>query len=522
MAYWERCRLLYEGGKSLLENDAVMRVLMPQHPAEPDGQYSTRRKMAYYENIAGSVLDYMAAGLSQDAVRVEVDTDGEGGKDATAAPAFYQDFARNTAPIPGRVCTLPELVKELVQGVFLYRRTWCAVDMPDSGGVEFPNLAAQEASGTLRAHAFSVRPQCVVDWEEDESATGELAWALQLSVIARRRTLFDSRNMVVWRYTLHTAKDRQVFEFEFDSTNQKAPDDSKPPTRIHPPKPHSFGRVPLLRFEPPQEARGLHAMAVIEPLARRHLEASNAKAYAEMRVLFCPRTVFLARRPLDPEDEQENEHAADPNRAEAQVYATSSIVMHDEKDRVEYPSPPTEVFKTAAENVQALKDAIHGATHQMALNVKQTSTVMGRSGESKEADRQSTSVVLAAIGEMVRTWLATELYPLLAAGRGDKPIKWVAKGLEDFQPGTADDLVAMAMNLATLPIESPTFQTAWKRRVAQVVLEDLGEEVSAEMLKTIEGELQGTEAHRQEAEEAVRDQTINPPEEDGPPAGGGA
>ena len=452
-AYLERCRLLYEGGDSLLGNKRVMKELLPQHPAEPEGQYKIRRRMAYYENVVAEVLDFICSSLSQDPLRMAAKPE---------APPFYDGFMDDTSPPAGKVCQLNNLVKQLVQGLLLYRCQWLRVDMPRPGS--YPSLAHQEADGALRAYCVLLSPEHVQDWEFSEDGSGQLERVLLHDTVCRWGGLGAGRNLVIERYTLIDAAQSQVFEFAYDRGKQEGPNDSAEP-RTLPAEPHGFGVVPVLRFEPPQEAQGLYAMALLEPLARRHLEAVNAKAYAEARVLFTPRTVFLD--PGMPSQIQEGLSGAAESgeRATEQPHGTASVVQMragvGTGDKVEYPAPPTDAFKYAAESCDALVEAMHRVVHQMALNVKSSAAALQRSGESKAQDKVASNVVLGALGEIARSFIATELYPMLARGRdpdnagGEQDIEWSALGLERFDQSGLPERLADASQWVLLGIQSP-------------------------------------------------------------------
>lgn len=468
--YWRLCRLLAEGGNALLTDDAAMARLLPQHDAEPAAQYKVRRGMAYYENIVATVLNSICSGLSIDPVRVE----------AEGAPDYYEDFAEDVSPLGGRVCSLGDLVKQLVHMVMLYRRAWLRVDMPPP--TDYRNLAQQEASGALRAYVVPLAPEYVIDWEERDDGTGELAWALCRDEYRVRADVLSPGNIRTVRFMAYDAERVRVWEFDYDANKERSPKPKATPDREIETA-HPFGRVPMLRFEPAQESGGLYAMAALEPLARAHFQAANALAYAEARVLFTPRTTFLdGGTPLDPFNAALAGEAASADRATSQPHGTATVVQMragvGAGDRVEYPAPPTSSFTHAAETCASLVEAMHRVVHQMALSTQSTTTALGRSGESKAADQAASDVVLAAFGEMVRTFLTTELYPMLARGRdpanqgGEQGLEWAAKGIEKFSTSSGADALAEGLNWNAMGVRSATAHAKFMDRTFRAVFGD--------------------------------------------------
>lgn len=481
---WKMQRALYVGGRFMLLDGVLMGQLLPQHPAEPDGQYRIRRKMAYYENVVGSVVDYLAGSLSQDPLRVE-------GSEDTTVPDYYDAFADDTSGPGGKTCTLAELVKDCVQGVLLHRRQWLRIDMPPSSG-EHRNLGQQETAGELRAYAMTLEPETVVEWEYAADGA-ELSWVMLCSRFSRREALESSRTIVTERYTLISAEASQTYDFVFDSAKTLKPKDDAQPV-IGPLMPHSFGKVPILCMEPPGSARGLHALAMLEPLARRHVEAINALAYAEARVLFTPRTVFLD--PGSPVMGELPSEAEAADRAITQAHGTAAVVQMKAApgggDSVGYPGPDPSAFAHARASCDALVEAMHRCLQQMALTVKASASALQRSGDSKAQDRAASEIILGALGEMIRTFVATELYPMLARGRdpqnagGEQDIEWSALGLEKFDSASFADKLAEATQWALLEIPSPRAQTL---HLMDLIRSHFGDRISEDDYVTIEREL---------------------------------
>jgi len=478
--YWKLCRLLADGGNALLTDDEAMARILPQHEAEPSTQYKVRRGMAYYENIVATVLNSICAGLGIDPIRVEAD----------GAPSYYDEFAEDVSPLGGRVCSLGDLVKQLVHMVMLYRRAWLRVDMPPA--TDYGNLAQQEASGALRAYVVPLAPEYVTDWEETQDGTGELAWALCREEFCVRADVLASTSTRTVRFLAYDREQIRAWEFDYDSTKAKAPKPEATPDRTWE-MAHPFQRVPMLRFEPAQQSGGLYAMAALEPLARAHFQASNALAYAEARVLFTPRTTFLdGGSPVDPFNAALSGEAASSDRAVAQPHGTANVVQMragaGAGDRVEYPAPPTGSFTHAAESCASLVEAMHRVVHQMALSTQSTTAALGRSGESKMADRTASEVVLAAFGEMVRTFLSTELYPMLARGRdpanqgGEQDIEWNAKGIAKFSTSSGGEALADGLNWNALGVRSATAHAKFMDRTFRAVFTDQATEAEYEQM----------------------------------------
>jgi hypothetical protein len=462
--YWRRCFALYAGGKTLLGDRALMKDVFPPHLHEEDFVYQERVKRAYYIPYPGEIIDSIVACLFGEQLTV------------TAEPAphpFYADFLADVSPPGGKTTTINELLKEQVTQALCKKRTWTMVDLPRGGPPEaYDSVAEQERDGVLDAYACVVHPECVVDWECDE--TGELMWALVRHEIRKRAALVDGRDMITEEYTYWTRTNWERYAITYKVDKPPQDGDEVPSVGTGP---HTFGVVPLVPFELPD---GLWAMGKIESMAAAHLNKRNALTWAEYKSLFPVLAAF--QQPPD----ALNPITDDPNRALNQKYGQGRVLQFGDKDDLRYISPDTAPYLAAMQDLDKLRDEMHRVLHSMALSVDNSAAALGRSADSKQMDSTATAVVLRAIGQLVREHVRRILV-LVEKGRGDKPVTWAISGMEKFNDISTDALVQQALTVETVSIPSATFQQVWKYKVAKRLLgDDATEAQMEEVLQELE------------------------------------
>jgi hypothetical protein len=367
---------------------------------------------------------------------------------------------------------LTAYVQNRVREALVVRTAWTLVDLPPrpgspeevgpEAGVKIESLKDEEDAGLLRAYVCPLEAESVTDWEEDEE--GELQWVC----IHRRlapRAMPGAPARCLDRFTYYTEAEWAVFEVEYEEGKPPKETDTFRPKRGGP---HSFGAVPVVRLQFPD---GLWALDKLHAIARAHLNQRNAFSWSQFKHLFPLLTAYLG-----PETggggEVPSEAQQNPGRATDQVYGTGRVHVFGAKDRLEYTAPPSDVFSVAAEDLKALRDEMHRVTATMASTIDNTSTAVGRSGESKAQDKSSREVVLAAIGALAMEHLR-ELLTLVAMGRGDTNASarsWVVMGLREFDSVSASEAVADAQIVEGLTIPSPTFWRLYRANLAARIL----------------------------------------------------
>jgi hypothetical protein len=447
--YWARCRALYKGGPALLRDDPVMADVFPQHSAEGAEVYKERKAAAYYINYPGSIIDGHVAALFEEQPAME----------ASPKPdAWYEDWFNDVSKPGGRTLTFNDLLKQQILTALVLRRAWTLVELPGPQDVDADDespasLADQEESGALDCYAVPVDPECVQDWEMNDD--GALSWALLHFRRQKRNSLTALRNKVEEEFVLYDTDSWARYTIEYDI--------AKPPTDetdvpLNAEGPHTFGRVPLSLLE---LSDGLWAMSKLESLAAAHMNVINSLSWATIKSLF-PTPVFF----------QGDENMLNPQSEDASRFAQARSPAHhvrlSKDDRYEFVGPSSEPFAQAAAQANTLRDEMYRTDFAMADSVDNSGAALQRSGDSKAMDMRKAAIVNKRLGEYLHEF-AVDVMELVGAGRGDAESEWVMHGMEEFDTPDPEGMLAEAQIVTTLDLNSPTFQAAYKYKVAKAL-----------------------------------------------------
>jgi hypothetical protein len=442
--YWRKIRALYAGGRKLLGDKQVMNDVFPCSYNEEDWVYQERLKRAFYVPYMGALIDFIVAALVSSPIEVKTST-----KDL-----YYEEFQKNVARPGMQRLTLSQFVVKQVGTALQLRRAWCLIDLPQLKGPMPINEADEERMGLSDAYVLPIEPECVRDWEFDES--GQLLWAIIHSQQRRRMSLAGDRKTVEEIFTYYDRDhwERYVVSYKED----KEPKESE----VYTPEeegPHSFGKVPLVPLELPE---GLWAGGKIESIAVEHFNKRCALSWGMYKSLF----QFLAAK-LDKSDAL-IPATEDPNRATNQIIGPGRVWVGGPKDELYYVAPNSDPFRIALDDLQTLRDEMHRVLHQMAMAVDvNRSAAVSRSGLSKQVDQAATAVIMRALGQIGREF-ATNVVEMVAAGRGElDKLEFEASGGDSFDELSRQDLFDQAEKIKAMGIESPTLRGIVEADVAK-------------------------------------------------------
>lgn len=482
--FWQTCRALYAGGPTLLGDEEILKRVMPRHNAEDEKVYKERLARAFYIPYPGSIIDKIIAELTAKPVTIErapvteqVHANGSKSteEDKSPLPDFYTAFFDDCSKPGGKKTSINQLAREQILTALQCGFAWTLIDLPQAPEAGYPNLKAQEDAGGLRAYACPIAPENVIDWECDDS--GEFTFVLIQEVNCKRDGITANRNKVkiTWRY--YTPTDWAVYELEYDKKRQPAGPNDRQEAKLVASNSHTFGRVPVRRLCLPQ---GLWAMGKLEAMARAHLNQRNALSWGQLKALFpVPILYAQAPSPLDPTSE-------DAGRTN-QRFGPGNLWVLAEKDRMEYFSPDVATYQAAAEDLANLRDEMHRVLHHMALSVDNSGAALQRSADSKSIDQAAASVILKALGVLVREHLE-DLYSTVVMGRQESASVMVsAKGMDAFDDTSVSQIVADALTYTSLNIPSAT---AMRKVFIKVVKAFLGADATPEEIEEISDELE--------------------------------
>lgn len=489
VAYWCELRALYEGGRKLLRNPEVFDRLFPRHAGETDTSYQERKKRAFYVNHLGTVIDFVVAGLAQDPARL-LPPGAKPGIEVQLEE-FYASFAEDCSPPGGAEQSFADLLRENGRTGLLLGRWWTLVDLPrpprDPGAAP-ESEADQRAAGLLDGYAVELAPECVLDWERDETS-GELLWAMVRTRSCRRLSPAVARDTVRDEYRYYTRAGWALYVVEY-SKDQSAAGAKKPPgddeeVAIADQGSHSFGRVPVLGGEMPP---GLWLGNKLHSLAVEYLNKSCGLSWAETKDLLQVLYEFLAPE-LPGIDQPISEAQTDPKRADRKPRAPGIAQIRGKDDRAEYVGPETAGFVHSLESLRMLREDIYRVTYQAALGEDNKGALVRRSADSKKLDHAGTNVVLGSVGTKLRDHGAV-VVNTVAVGRGDLQAegeKYSVAGMERFDVVELADQIEQAIALEAVSVPSATYQ---RRRKLRLVRADLGDDATADVMKQVERELE--------------------------------
>lgn len=484
--FWARCRALYSGGPTLLENQNLLKQILPQHTGEDPNVWQERAKRAFYIPYPGSIVDKIVAELmakpltfEQENTTADVSDGGLAGASELSdqekhLPPYYMDFVKSCGKPGGAKLSFNQFAREQMFTALQCKTAWALVDLPKQPEGGYPNRQEQDKAGGLKAYICPIDPECVVDWEERED--GELDWALIQDNICKREGLVGDRDKMTMRWRYYTVDAWAVYELNYSKKRRpNGPNDNDKAELVDQGK-HSFKKVPVRRMKLPD---GLWAMGKLEAIARAHFNQRNALSWGQLKALF-PVPVLYLQAPVNGD-----ETSTDVGRAN-QTHGQGYLRVLAEKDRMEYFSPDSAPYKIAMEDLSAIRDEMHRVLHHMAMSVDNSGAALQRSGESKAIDQAAAAVILRALGVLLKEHLE-ELLGIVATGRADNTA-FCAHGMDSFDDITLSQLVIDAIGIESVNIPSAKFNKLWKLKVAKIAL---GPDASEEDIQDISEELEG-------------------------------
>ncbi len=483
--FWQKCKALYAGGPTLLNNDKLLKLVMPSHANEADEIYNERLKRAFYIPYPGSIIDKLVAELSSKPLTFELEDSTASSEDGGAAgksdtegeslPEYYADLVKNCSKVGGKKISLNQFAREQMFAALQCQTAWALVDMPKAPTVAYPNRAEQDKAGALNAYICPIDAECVIDWEERDD--GELTWVLIQDKIAKRDGIETNRDNITIRWRYFREEDWAIYEITYDQTKKVTGPADTDDVKLVEQGTHSFKRVPVRRMQLPD---GLWAMGKLEAIARAHMNQRNALSWGQLKALF-PVPILYAMTP-----EPGSPQSEDMGRV-GQTHGQGFLRVFAEKDRLEYFSPDIAPYQIAMDDLNNLRDEMHRVLYAMAQSVDNSGAALQRSGESKSIDQAAASVILRALGTFVREHLE-DLLLTISTGRKDN-LRFAARGMDTFDDVTLSQLVLDAVGIEALGIKSATFHKLFKYKVAKLAL---GADVDEDDLEEIKKDLEAS------------------------------
>lgn len=439
---WPKYRDLYTGGEQFTAN--ADRYLIPRQK-EPAAVYRERVNRAFYENYAGSIIDWYAATL----FRREPILTFEGRDEA--ARRYFNELAEDC---DRRGSTLSDFFRRQVIEAMVMGRSYITIDFP-KGPRPAGSRAEEDALGLSRGYFSEYPAESVIHWQKDER--GEYEWVVLRSERAElEEATGTKRTLREWvRY------DRQRYEiWRQVETEGKAAPAQKEEEGLH--GLAGLGRVPVFEFT---LGDGMWLMNRAASLQLEHFNKSNALAWALTMGLFAMPVIYS-----DSEFKQ--------------VVGESYYVKLGKDDRFGWTEPEGHVYRIALENIDRLKEEIYRVCYMLHQAGGALSKNAALTGVSKQRDYLVTQEVLRGMGDRVKDMLK-RLLRALAEARQDEILIGVA-GMDEFDIGEFSSELEDAERLLRMGIPSSTLRAEIQKKLAMKYLCDASQELKDRIAREID------------------------------------
>jgi hypothetical protein len=436
-AMWRQYQDLYAGGERFRSSASEYLV---RRQKEPFDVYRERLARVFYENYAGSIIDWYAATLMWREPVLLFEGDDERGK------RFYSEFAED-CDLKGT--NLTEFFRRQFAQTLVCGASYTVVDFP-RGEQPAATRAEEDASGRSRAYLVDYSPEEVINWSYDRG--GGLEWivlrtsCLQPGAVTEERWEQETR----WIYY-----DRQRFEI-YRQAGERGPmvkiDEGQHALA-------SLRRVPVFEL---RISDGLWLMNKAALLQLEHFNKSNALAWALTMGLFAMPVVYT-------------------DGDWKQMIGEAYYLKLGKEDRFGWTEPEGKVYQIAADNLGRLKDEIYRVCYLLS---QAGSPDWRQSGISKQRDFNVTNEVLRAYGDAVKEVIGQVLCAI--AGARQDGITVTVSGLDEFDIEDFSNELDDAKKLLELGIGSETLKKQVFKKLAFKYLCDARQEVMDRVAEEIE------------------------------------
>ena len=421
-------RDLYAGGFQFKQRAGE--YLLRRQKEGPD-VYGERLQQAFYQNYAGSIIDWYASTLFRREPSVQFDGGTEQGKRFLSE--FVDDCDRKRTRLSDffRSC----LIDMLVAG-----RTHILIDFPKVEGAPL-NRAEEDAAGISRAYLVKYQAEDLINWSVDDQ--GEYEWVVLRQDSVRQPSIDSSESIdeTYWRYY-----DKSEFRVYRRVQREGKSSDIKLVAR----GPHAFvrqQRVPLMTM---QVSDGLWLMNKAATLQLEHFNKSNSLAWAITMGLFAMPVVYS-------------------DREWNQIIGESYYIQLGPNDKFGWTEPDGKVFQIAANNLESLKEEIYRVCY---LSQASGEMISGhaQSALSKQMDCAITQEVLRAFSAVVKGTIRKILSSISDARLDDVLVS--VSGLDEFDIQDFASELSDGKDLLALGIDSATLKRQIYHRLAIKYLND--------------------------------------------------
>jgi hypothetical protein len=439
---WKQYRDLYAGGEQFQTNADLYLIRRQKEPADV---YAERLSRVFYENYAGSIIDWYTATL----FRREPVLNFEGQNER--AKKFFGEFVED-CDLKG--CSLTEFFRRQFVEALICGRSHIVVDFPRTNG-PVGTRAEEDARGASRAYLVGYAADDLINWSYDNH--GCYQWVVLRTSSLKKNAVEDAAWVKQTRWVYYDKEEFRVYE-QVEQPGRGGEAELVDSGR------HGLAklrRTPVVDVRVPE---GLWLMSKAGSLQLEHFNKSNALSWALTMGLFAMPVIYSER---------------DWN----QVMGESYYIQLGPQDRFGWTEPAGHVFQIAADNLTRLQEEIYRVCH-MAHAGGPLSGRAAQSGLSKQRDFSVTNEVLRAYGDALKDAMKRVLRAIGAAREDGLEID--VSGMDEFDVGDFATELSDAERLLGLGISSPTLQRQIFRKLAFKYLCDVRQEVKEQIGKEID------------------------------------
>jgi hypothetical protein len=437
---------LYEGGK---EFEKRLWKFWPAGEREKPSTYEYRKRYWEYRNYTGSIIKHFATLLFTSKPTAQAfDSNNE---QVIELDPYWTDLREDCTRTGTDVDVFfkTRIIEAMVKG-----KSWIAICKPNDRLGPATSKLDHEQRGLGDCWLKALDFDNVLDWDTDED--GNLLYVLHHEVKVSRLALNQARDWVTETWTHYTAESVDTYQIQY---KMSAKPDRNTEVPLIDSFEHGFGLCPIVCLQL-EAAEQIAAVLKSPQLSNFRLVSGQnwslaCTCYAQPIAKVADKEAF----------------------GEMMMGVGHGIVIGVDED-FGWDAPPAAHFAAMDVQIQGSKDEIHRLAFQMALGVDNNAAAIGRTAESKSQDAQSTRVALTAYGRIVKQTIE-RVYDLISSARGDD-LEWDVIGLDDFAGIDTAGLIEMAMSLQGAGgIPSPTWNSYFKKKLAESMMPDLDESIKA-------------------------------------------
>jgi len=450
---WRTYADLYAGGEQMRAH--ADRYLVPRQK-EPRDVYAERLLRVFYENHAGSIVDWYSATL----FRTEPVLSFTGGFES--GTKFFSEFVEN-CDLKGT--TLADFYRARLRETLIYGKSHILVDFPRmERAVE--TRAEEDAGGASRAYLAGYSPEELINWSVDEH--GNYEWVVLRSTYLTKPKVEDRKWLEATRWVYYDRTSFRVYERTKPAGHGglEGWDESDDGKHIEL-KANGFhglaklGLVPLFDLSVPE---GMWMMNRAGSLQLEHFNKSNALSWALTMGLFAMPVIYSER---------------DWN----QMVGESYYIQLGPQDKFGWTEPQGNVYQIAADNLERLRDEIYRVCW-LTQGGGQLKGGPRQSGLSKQWEFTITQEVLRAYGDGVKESIKRVLRAIEGAREDNVTVS--VMGLDEFEIGDFGTELADAQQLLAMGIESPTLKKQIFKSLAFKYLSDASQQTKELVAREID------------------------------------